>query len=235
MRKKIFLGFHLLLVCTLSFAQVDIGLKGGFHVSQVLFEPGIGLNFDFLPGIETGLAVKVSANPNVALQAEVNFSQKGWTENFVRASDDFAIINLERTQTYRYNYIQVPVLTHIYVGGNRIKVFLNLGPHFALLLGADSSRTADAQETDIASFTYDSGTSVNFEYGVTAGAGLNVKVGKGIFQLEGRLTQGLNNVINRESEGAPTASLNQLAGVSLTYFFRFKDRPKKEEANQESP
>lgn len=235
MRKKIFLSFNLLLVSTLSFAQVDIGFKGGFHASQVLFEPGIGLNFFFLTGIETGLAVKVSANPNVALQAEVNFSQKGWTEDFRRANDDLAIINLERTQTYRYNYIQVPILSHIYVGGKRIKVFMNLGPHFALLMGVDSSRSADAQEADIATFTYDSSTAVNFEYGVTAGAGLNVKIGNGIFQLEGRLTQGLNNVINRESLGAPTASLNQLVGVSLTYFFRFKDKPKAEEKKQESP
>jgi len=211
------------------FAQIDVGLKGGFHVSQVLFEPSTGLNFDFLTGIETGMAVKVSANPNVGLQAELNFSQKGWVENFSRGNDPENLINLTRTQTYRYNYLQVPILTHIYVGGKRVKVFMNLGPHFALLMGTDSTSSDDLLEDDIAAYVYDSGTAVNFEYGVTAGAGISVTIGKGTFQLEGRLTQGLNNIINRDSENAPTASLNQLFGVSLTYFYRLKNRPEKKE------
>ena len=234
MIQKILIGFYLVLIGTSTFAQVDVGFKGSGHVSQVLFEPAIGLNFDFLPGIETGAVVKVSANPNVALQAELNFTQKGWTENFARASDNIDIINLDRTQTFRYNYLQVPILTHIYVGGNKFKVFMNLGPHFALLMSADSSRSTDAQAEDIASYRYESSKAVNFEYGVTAGAGINFTIHKSTFQIEGRLTQGLNNIINRDSENAPTASLNQLVGVSLTYFFRLKDKKEKEDVD-ESP
>ncbi len=232
--RKIYLGFFLCLVNTFGLAQVDIGIKGGGHVSQVLFEPNIGLNFDFLPGIETGIVAKVSANPNVALQAELNFSQKGWIEDMRSPSDPQEIFNLERTQTFRYNYLQVPILTHIYVGGEKFKVFLNLGPHFALLMGADSSRSADAQETDIAAYRYESSTAVNFEYGVTAGAGINFTIGKSTFQAEARLTQGLNNIVNRDSQNAPTASLNQVAGVSLTYFFRLKDKKEKADV-EESP
>jgi hypothetical protein len=223
MRKYLFI-FYLLLIGNTVFAQVEVGVKGGYHVSQVLFEPNIGLNLDFLPGMQTGAVIKVSANRNVALLAELNFSQKGWTENFRRANDPENIFFLERTQTFRYNYLELPILTHIYVGGKRVNVFINLGPHFSFLIGADSTSSAEKLEDDVATFSYSSNTAVNFEYGVTAGAGIAVTVGKGTFQLEARLNQGLNNIINRDSQNAPTASLNQLAGISLTYLFRIKQR-----------
>jgi len=224
----------MLLISNVIYAQLEVGFKGGYNVSQVLFEPGIGLNINLLPGIQAGVAAKLSANPNVALQAELNFSQKGWIEDFRSANDSEALLDLDRTQSYRYNYIDLPILTHIYVGGKRVNVFINLGPHFSFLLGADSTSSSERLETDIPTFSYASNTAINFEYGVTAGAGIAVTVGKGTFQLEARLTQGLNNIIDRDTPDAPTQSLNQLAGVSLTYFFRLKER-KKEQNNAPSP
>ena len=223
----------MLFISHVVFAQLEIGFKGGYNVSQVVFQPAIGLNLEFLPGIQAGIAAKLSANPNVALQAELNFSQKGWIEDFRSANDSEALLALDRTQSYRYNYIDLPILTHIYVGGNRVNVFLNLGPHFSFLMSVDSTSSAQKLDSDIPTFSYASNNAINFEYGVTAGAGIAVTVGKGTFQLEARLTQGLNNIIDRDTPNAPTQSLNQLAGVSLTYFFRLRDR--KNEQNIDPP
>ena len=222
--KSTLLFFLFTLVFYNSKAQISVGLKGDYHISQVSFDPDVGLNFDFLPGITTGAVIKVSANPNVGLQAEINYSQKGWSEDFSRAGE--AEDQLNRLKSYRYNYIDVPILTHIYVGGDRMNVFFNLGPHLSFLLGTDSTQTDNIRDDDFPAYSYKESTAINFEYGISVGAGLSLNIGKGTLQLEARLTQGLNNIIDRDTENAPTSSLNQVAGISLTYLYIIKSKDK---------
>ncbi|MBT33167.1 MAG: hypothetical protein CMO01_26195 [Thalassobius sp.] len=218
----LFVLFTLIIIKTN--AQVSVGLKGEYHFSTVSFDPNTGLNFDFYPGMTFGAVVKVSANPHVGLIAELNYSQKGWIENFSRAGDEGALLN--RLQRYRYNYLEVPILTHIYVGGDKMNVFFNLGPHVGFLMGTDSSYTDNILATDTAAYSYQESNAVKFEYGVSAGMGIAVNFGKSTIQLEARLTQGLNNIIDRDAEDAPTGSLNQVAGVTLTYLYTIRSREK---------
>ncbi|MEM1136377.1 MAG: porin family protein, partial [Bacteroidota bacterium] len=211
------------IVCDKSYAQISVGLKSEYHFSQVNFDPDAGLNFALLPGLTMGAVMKISANPNVGLQAEINYVQKGWTEDFSRAGEPEELLN--RLQTYRYNYIEVPILTHIYVGGKKINVFFNLGPHLSFLMGTDST-SSNVLPTDTASYVYDNNTAIGFEFGISAGAGLAINIGRSTLQIEGRLTRGLNNIIDRDTDGAPTGSTNQVIGISLSYLYRIRDLSK---------
>ena len=64
---------------------------------------------------------------NLGLQAELNFIQHGWDEKF------------EDQPQYKYsrtiNYFELPVLTHIYFGSKRFRVFVNLGPKIGYAFG----------------------------------------------------------------------------------------------------
>ena len=64
---------------------------------------------------------------NLGLQAELNFIQHGWDEKF------------EDQPQYKYsrtiNYFELPILTHIYFGSKRFRVFVNLGPKIGYAFG----------------------------------------------------------------------------------------------------
>ncbi|MBX2842739.1 MAG: PorT family protein [Flammeovirgaceae bacterium] len=220
MKKYCLLLFVSLFFCFAftSHAQVWIGIKGGYNSSQIVLDPNLNTS-EVLSGYLGGLMFKVSANPNVGLQAELNYSQKGWTE-LTRNSNGEIDPNLSFTM--RYNYIDFPILTNIYVGKKRVKYFLNFGPHLSYLLSATNTTndTREDQSTVIEpTFPYDEGTAKPVEFGVTVGLGLTIDMLKGTFQFEGRGTMGLNNIIDRESEGAPLSSQNQVINFSVGYLF----------------
>ncbi|WP_020531535.1 porin family protein [Flexithrix dorotheae] len=199
-------------------AQVWMGLKGGYNSSQVVLDPNLN-TATTLTGYLGGVILKVSANPNVGLQTELNYSQKGWTE-LTRSTN--GEINPNLSFTMRYNYIDFPILTNIFVGKKRVKYFLNFGPHLSYLLSASNTTNdtrADQSTVLEPTYPYDEGTAKPVEFGVTVGLGLTIDMLKGTFQFEGRGTMGLNNIIDRESEGAPLGSQNQVINFSVAYLF----------------
>lgn len=194
-------------LCGSLSAQTWAGFKGGYTLSQTTFEPDIDIQRQ--SGILAGLVLKQSAKPNVGLQAELNFSQKGWIETF----DDFGT----RTAAFRYNYLELPIMTNIYLGRRRVQYFLNLGPFFSYLLSADS--TFNKLPDDTPTYSFSERTAINFEYGLAAGLGVNVKIGQGMLMAEARLAIGLNNAIDRDATDAPLGSQNQAAQFSLSWLF----------------
>ena len=86
--------FHIIAILTLTAsatAQVEqprnileIGIAGGLNMSQMDMQPKIGQKY--LNGLNGGLSIRYTSekyfNMICAAQLEVNFSQRGWEEDF---------------------------------------------------------------------------------------------------------------------------------------------------------
>ena len=81
--------------------EIYVGVTAGATGSMVIFNPVVAQTY--LQGYNGGLVFRYIAEKNVGMQAELNFSQRGWKE----ANGLFA---------KQLNYIELPFLTHIYMG-----------------------------------------------------------------------------------------------------------------------
>uniref|UniRef100_UPI002674B0F7 outer membrane beta-barrel protein n=1 Tax=uncultured Duncaniella sp. TaxID=2768039 RepID=UPI002674B0F7 len=80
-----------------------IGGKAGATLSSVSFSPEV--HTKFAQGLTMGIAARYTEEKYFGLIAEVNFTQRGWAEDFTR--DEAPQFNYTRT----LNYISIPLLT----------------------------------------------------------------------------------------------------------------------------
>ena len=81
--------------------ELYLGANFGITESEVIFNPAI--NQSFLRGYNGGLVFRYIAEKNVGMQAELNFSQRGWTES-------------SGLYSRQLNYLELPFMTHIFIG-----------------------------------------------------------------------------------------------------------------------
>jgi len=208
MRK--FLILILISFSTLLSAQVRldkpemyIGANFGITESMVLFKPSIPQGF--LMGYNGGIVFRYIAEKNVGMQAELNFSQRGWTES---------------TGLYsrQLNYIELPFMTHIYVG-RKNRVFFNLGPKVSYLISEkvilnDTGNSSDVQHI--------SPVKNPFDYGICSGLGLLFNIKGRILQLDTRANFSLSNVFADQKKDYFSTSNNVDLSVNLAWLFQVK-------------
>ncbi|PIQ22723.1 MAG: hypothetical protein COW65_01445 [Cytophagales bacterium CG18_big_fil_WC_8_21_14_2_50_42_9] len=185
---------------------LNIGVKGGTSFSQLNFNPTIDQTFT--RGILGGVVFQYIDHANVGIQIELNYVQKGWTEQ------------LDTITTYRrsLNYLELPFMTHVTLGKNNSNFIINFGPAVSYLLSNTDSINL-INESDTLRY-YQKSINNKIDFGLTLGIGFAKKTVIGIFELEGRFTYGFNNIINK-SQGLTVAS-NQNITVSLSYLIPFR-------------
>ncbi|WET48127.1 porin family protein [Chryseobacterium indologenes] len=122
--------------------------------SKTSFQAGLGVN------IQTGIK-------NFSVQPEVNFISKGTKFK-----------NSAGSETYNFNYIEVPVLAKYSFG----PVYVNAGPSIGFLMG----------KNDKVKSAY--GKTKSIDFGLQMGAGIAVPAGPGKVIIDGRYNLGLNNI-----------------------------------------
>ncbi|BAP29479.1 uncharacterized protein CHSO_0442 [Chryseobacterium sp. StRB126] len=122
--------------------------------SKTSFQAGLGVN------IQTGIK-------NFSVQPEVNFISKG-----TKFKNSFG------SETYNFNYIEVPVLAKYSFG----PVYVNAGPSIGFLMGKNEKVKA----------TY--GKTRSIDFGLQMGAGVAIPAGPGKVIVDGRYNLGLNNI-----------------------------------------
>jgi len=122
--------------------------------SKTSFQAGLGIN------IQTGLR-------NFSIQPEVNFMSKG-----TKIKNNFG------SQTYNFNYIEIPVLAKYSFG----PVYVNAGPSIGFLMGkSDKIKSAYGKTNTV-------------DFGLQMGAGLAIPAGPGKLIVDGRYNLGLSNI-----------------------------------------
>lgn len=154
------------------------------------------------------------------IQAEINYSQRGWKERIEDGSGD----TYKRTMSY----IEIPLLAHLAFGkdqGNGARFFINLGPQIAFLIGekeAQSSSWHPEQRPNGITEQYGKLADNKFDYGIVGGGGVEIRTGIGHFLLEGRYYFGLSDFYNSTKKDFFSRSAHSYIGGRLTYLFDLK-------------
>lgn len=226
MKRIIVLFASLLSIAVAGFSQthfdsrIDIGAKGGVTFSNVMFKPSIMGKFGM--GYTAGLTFRYTEENHFGLIAEVNFVQRGWAEKFE---------NLPYNYQRILNYIEIPVMSHIYFG-RRGKFFFNAGPEIAYYLGDKIKSNFDYQNTGNLEGFNDKKrrmeqltmkVSQKLDFGIVAGLGGEFSINpRNSIAVEARVYYGIGNVMPSGRQDTFTVS-NQLSiGVTAGYWFRLK-------------
>ena len=202
--------------------QLFFGVGAGPIFSQVDFVPNVPQTM--AQGLSGGVSLKYISEKHLGLLAELNFTQRGWKEDFSETD------NPEHSYSRTLSYIELPLMTHIYFG-NKVRFVLNLGPQVSFLL-SDKGDMNDALSvymdgvlTETPDFPiggqYQS-IDKRFDYGLVGGLGLEFNTGIGSFDLEGRYYFGLGDSFDntRSSASNFSRSASRYFAGKLTYYFK---------------
>lgn len=201
--------------------HIHVGVHGGMTLSKTSFYPSVPETY--FKGMNMGVSFRYAEERHVGLLAELNFDQRGWQEDFENAA-----LIYKRKMTY----IELPVMTHIFFGGRRVKGFFNLGPQIGYMIGNSIDSNFDyANPKTVEGFpnkprqTEQMTMQIKnkFDYGITAGAGVEFVIRRvNSITLEGRYYYGLANVFPSSKKDTFSASRGSSIVVTLGYMFRLK-------------
>lgn len=190
----------------------SIGISGGVNFSNVDFAPRIKQGY--LVGPQMGFTARYISEKYFSMicgiQAEVNYSQRGWKEVIEDNSGD----SYQRAM----NYVEVPLLAHLAFGkehGNGARFILNLGPQIGFLIGEKETHAMPSIQKE----QYGKAAENGFDYGLIGGGGLEIRTGIGHFLLEGRYYFGLSDFFNSTKKDYFSRSAHTYICGKITYLF----------------
>lgn len=202
--------------------NVSFGAKGGVSLSRVNFQSSVPQKL--LPGIVVGVSARYIEENHFGLIAELNLEQRGWKEDF----NPLKGYNFSRKLTY----LQLPLLTHIYFGSEKVRFFFNAGPEIGIMIGAKTSSNFDYEHaTDIEDIAqsfrkteqFTLPIEHKFDYGISAGLGMEVNMNrKHAINLEGRFYYGLNDIFDNHKTDPFSGSSGMSIFITLGYCWRLK-------------
>lgn len=196
-----------------------VGVNGGVNLNSVSFEPRIKQASYMAPvmGFTARYISEKYFKMICGIQAEVNYSAHGWKEKIEDGSGD--------TYHRQMNYVEIPLLAHLAFGkdGNRGSRFiLNLGPQIGILLSEKEVKSdpwnPDQRANGVVQ-QYGYMADRKFDYGITAGAGLEVMTGIGHFIAEARYYYGLSDFYNNSKKDPFSRSGHSAIVGKVTYLF----------------
>ena len=206
-------------------SNIDIGASVGLTMSSIGFDPTIKQKQLLAP--TAGVVVRVTSEKYFktycALQAELNFVQAGWKEEVFNAQNQL----LPDTYSRKLNYLQLPIMARL-AWGKENRGFMGYfmaGPQLSICLSEKesygSSWTLNGEgHPDRLNDMYDQygmGIDHRFDYGITAGAGVELGTSAGRFLLDARYYYGLSDIFKNGKRDVFGRSNNQIITVKLTY------------------
>lgn len=195
---------------SVDYRRLQFGIVGGQMRHEVDFTPRVTV--ESVTGNHYGIALRYFDKQLVGFQAEVTYGEAGWRE-LPDPEDDTRIY--ERLT----RYAELQLLTQFSIGRGRMQPLIQAGPYLSVPLGETETLPDDYDPATEPDNTY-YGKDLPFRlgYGLRAGVGLNLELGRLTLQLEGRLLQGFSNLINAGESQAST-SIRKGYGGQLGMFF----------------
>lgn len=200
---------------------IAVGGKAGATLSRVNFNPTVQQTMS--PGITAGVMFRYIEEKNFGLIAELNLTQRGWKEAFEES---------ELNYRHSFTYLELPIMTHIYFGSQRVKGFFNLGPEINVMLGDGIKSNFSYQDAaDMEYFLNDTRhieqmsmkVKNRLDYGICGGAGMEIGLNnKHSLLLEGRFYYGLTDIFPNHKTDVFSSSNPMTVMVTLGYFYRLK-------------
>lgn len=198
-----------------------VGGKAGMTLSRINFNPSVQQSMS--PGVTAGAMFRYIEEKNFGLIAEFNLAQLGWKEAF--DDSDFSY-------NHRFTYLELPILTHIFFGNNRVKGFFNLGPELGVMIADGVSSNFDYHSAATMDYFIQNTRHIEqmtmkvknrLDYGICAGAGMEINLNtKQSLLLEGRFYYGLTDAFPNHKTDIFSSSNSMTIAVTLGYFYRLK-------------
>lgn len=213
-----------LLLCTITimgFAQprlrrpeIYVGAHAGVMASTMMFSPNIAkINIMQSPlRANGGLVFRYAGHKVCAIQTEINYMPRGWHETI-------ALDNGSTMDYYRQlDYIEIPLLMHLYFGKERFRAFLNLGPQIGYCFRDISTELPNT----IVSPQYQP-IDKPFDWGLAGGLGCYYRTRHiGIFQLEARFNFSMGTIYNNRKVDYFSQSNAMNLSLNLAYMWEIK-------------
>lgn len=200
-----------------------IGGRAGITLSRMEFAPPIDQSM--LRASTVAISFRYIEEKLFGLVGELAVTQRGWREDF---GDNYRdMFHYDRTLTY----IELPVMAHIYFGSRKVKCFFNAGPSVSYMVGDKIKADFDYRNPqDVEDFPYhyrhteqlSMDISNKFDYGIQAGAGVEMFFGRQSVYLEGRYYYGLGSIFPSHKSDTFTASRGTSIIVSFGYYFKVR-------------
>lgn len=195
-----------------------VGFNAGANYNNISFQPTIKQNG--LLGITGGLTARYISEKYFAMicgvQAELNYSQRGWDEKFEDLNDD-------RVYSREMTYVEIPFLAHLAFGRDRgAQFFINLGPQIGFMLSDKEKREGTWTDAQLTQEQYGKSIENKFDYGIVGGAGLEIRTKAGNFLLEGRYYFGLADFYNSTKKDYFSKSAHTTISARISYLFDIK-------------
>ena len=187
---------------TVQAQNLSLGPTAGFGHAWTSSDNG-GVDGRFHPSYNVGGKLVYSFVSHWGISADVKFSSEGET---VGPDND-------NKSVFRANYIRVPLQGIYFFGdyGNKVRPKISVGPSFGFLVGGESKQytggnvTSTAKTKDVAE---------SFDFGLTAAAGLNVRVAKATWlNADIGYYHGLTEVVNNSD------AKNRNIGINVGVLF----------------
>jgi hypothetical protein len=231
MRLKIyaFLWFILTVVSTAG-AQIivttpyefAVGVSGGATFSSVVFSPKVEQHT--LKGMTFGVTGRMTTGEYVGLQLEINYAQQGWDEFFEIANPaEGETVKPEDLRTdYKYtrrlNYLQIPFYTRVQFGGKNVKGFINAGPQIGYFLSESTHENLNGERS---AKQHNMPLEKKFEWGISGGAGIEIRSGIGYFLLEGRYYYSFGDIYSTKVRDNFSKASSQVITAKVSYLIPF--------------
>jgi opacity protein-like surface antigen len=211
---KLLLTFFLISMSSISaVAQFSIGLQGGANLSQMDFTNNQDYKFteiSYAQGFIGGLVVQFIGEKHAGVQFELNYTQRGWVEADTVGENNLKIKN-------KMDYIEMPILTHVNIGGGNFRGLFNLGPYLGYALNRSITTTDEntgQAETD--EYTFNKDLDNRLDFGLLVGAGFEYRFKKSKLSAEARYTIGLGD-INKDKVAQSELSQFRILAVLVRY------------------
>jgi hypothetical protein len=193
--------------------QISVGFQGGNNLSEMDFTNNQDYRFteiDYKQGFIGGFVVQFLGEKHAGVQAEINYSQRGWIENDTTGVEYFRYKN-------KMDYIEMPVLTHVNIGGGKLRGLFNIGPYIGYALNRKiTTQNVDTGVEETVDYTFNSEKDNRFDFGLMVGGGMEYRFGFGKLSAEARYTVGLGDV-NKEKFYQSEVSQFRIISVLLRY------------------
>lgn len=179
---------------------LGFGIKGGQEYFRVNFEPSLAQSFT--PAYMAGILFRYISVRRAGLQVELNYTRRGWSA-------------AEAANSRQWQYLELPLLTHVRLGQRRSSLFLNFGPWLSYRLSPPD--TVVLETTTFQKPADFKNVPRPFQYGLSFGIGYSLRTPIGLLQLEGRVSHSLANALKGSSF---TTSHYQVVGLNLAYIIQ---------------
>ena len=221
MMRRSYIVLLLLLVSLMSMAQprlrtpeIYVGAHAGVMASTMLFRPNVA-KIDIMQSPLTmngGLVFRYAAHKVCAIQVEATYMQRGWREQIALGAGS------TMDYTRQLDYIEIPLLMHLYFGKQRFRGFINLGPQ----IGYCIRDIATQLPSTITSPQYQP-IEKPFDWGLAGGLGCYYRTKKiGLFQLEARFNFSMGTTYNDRKVDYFSQSNAMNLSLNLAYLWEIK-------------